>query len=64
MGYFNCMEICGNNVNTCKNRYCSNHPKYSPPLVKEKPKGGAGKPSAKLKNKIKKENGKYPLFFK
>lgn len=64
MGYFNCMEICGNNINTCKNRYCSNHPKYSSPVPKAKPKGGPGKPSTKLKMSIRKDNGGHPLFFK
>lgn len=65
MAYVDCREVCGNSYSTCKNKYCSNHPKYSAPVVKEKPKGGAGKPSDKPRAHIRKDNGTgYSNMFK
>ena len=62
--YVDCYKLCGVSNSQCKNHYCEANPRYAPPPIKEKPKGGAGKPSTKLRSKIKKEDGKYPLFFK
>lgn len=63
--FIDCYNTCGVTNSKCKNRYCSANPNYTPPKVKEKPKGGPGKPSNSPRSKIKKDNGYgYNSMFK
>lgn len=43
-----CVAGCDIPCNVCGNRYCSHHPKYRRPAVKQKPKTGVSRLFARL----------------
>jgi len=50
--YNDCYKTCGVANEKCKNHYCSANPHYTPPVAKEKPKGGPGHAPKTIRSKI------------
>ena len=61
--YNDCYSMCGVDHSKCKNKYCSANLNYSPPVVKQKVKQGAGKPTHSKRASIPKYNPSMFNYF-